>query len=261
MGALQGNGGPSETIGLQNGSAAIGQGASCPATDQRGVPRANPCDIGAYEVAAPVATTGPATSITSTAAEIAATVTPNSGDATVVFEYGTKKVSGSVTAVQHLDGVTAMTVKAKLTGLKPDKTYYYRVLATSTDGSDTGALQSFKTTAKPVISALRLKPRSLKTSGTITYKDSLRATTTFAVLRCVKRAGSRCTRYRQVRSFKHKDVAGRNRARLNAHGLARGALQAGGDAACRQAEGQDGCGDVHGPPIDLAVWPPPTPSH
>jgi hypothetical protein len=73
-----------------------------------------------------------------------------------------------------------------------------------------------------VISALRLKPRSLKTSGTITYKDSLRATTTFAVLHCVKRAGSRCKRYRQVWSFKHSDVAGRNRARLNAHGLARG---------------------------------------
>ena len=73
-----------------------------------------------------------------------------------------------------------------------------------------------------MISALRLKPRSFKTSGTITYKDSLRATTTFAVLRCVKRAGTRCTRYRQVRSFRHKDVAGRNRARLNARGLARG---------------------------------------
>ena len=48
---LQSNGGPTQTIALESGSAAIGRvgnPAQCPATDQRGDPRAVPCDIGAY---------------------------------------------------------------------------------------------------------------------------------------------------------------------------------------------------------------------
>jgi hypothetical protein len=96
LGALQDNGGPSETIGLQSGSAAIGQGAGCPSTDQRGVPRPGAkCDIGAYEVVAPVAVTGPAISISANGAEIEATVSANSGDASVVFQYGKTKINGS----------------------------------------------------------------------------------------------------------------------------------------------------------------------
>ena len=142
-----------------------------------------------------------------------------------MFAFGKTKVKASVTGVQHLDGVTSMIVKAKPTGLEPNTVYYYRVLATSTDGRDTGAFESFTTTGKPVISALRLTPRPLKTSGTITYKDSIRATTTFAVLRCGHRVGSGCERYRRVRRFKHTDVAGRNRARLNARGLAQGSYK------------------------------------
>ncbi len=52
------NGGPTETIALESGSAAIDAGeAGCVdafgaplKTDQRGLPRGNPCDIGAFEV-------------------------------------------------------------------------------------------------------------------------------------------------------------------------------------------------------------------
>ena len=46
---LADNGGPSQTFALAAGSAAIGHGRDCPATDQRGQPRASPCDTGAYE--------------------------------------------------------------------------------------------------------------------------------------------------------------------------------------------------------------------
>jgi len=47
---LQNNGGPTKTIALQPGSPAIGKG-SCfpPNTDQRGLYRKSPCDIGAFE--------------------------------------------------------------------------------------------------------------------------------------------------------------------------------------------------------------------
>jgi CSLREA domain-containing protein len=72
LGALADNGGPTQTMGLLPGSAAIDQvpatGANCPATDQRGIARPQPsggsCDIGAYEFVfppvcqSPTATTG-----------------------------------------------------------------------------------------------------------------------------------------------------------------------------------------------------------
>jgi hypothetical protein len=59
LGAFQNNGGPTDTLALGAGSAALDQvpatGANCPATDQRGVtrPQGTACDIGAFELAVP----------------------------------------------------------------------------------------------------------------------------------------------------------------------------------------------------------------
>lgn len=64
LGPLAGNGGPTQTMALQAGSPAIdgGDGAGCPATDQRGVPRPGgaACDVGAFEIATPRPTAGQA---------------------------------------------------------------------------------------------------------------------------------------------------------------------------------------------------------
>lgn len=51
LGALAGNGGPTQTHALLAGSPAIdaGNNAVCAATDQRGVARDAACDVGAYE--------------------------------------------------------------------------------------------------------------------------------------------------------------------------------------------------------------------
>jgi hypothetical protein len=46
---LADNGGFSQTFALGPDGHAFGQGSQCPASDQRGLPRANPCDTGAYE--------------------------------------------------------------------------------------------------------------------------------------------------------------------------------------------------------------------
>jgi hypothetical protein len=63
LGPLQDNGGPTQTRALLSGSAAIGAGGSTCAdvaalpltTDQRGLPRGTPCDIGAFDGQPPVA--------------------------------------------------------------------------------------------------------------------------------------------------------------------------------------------------------------
>jgi hypothetical protein len=49
MGSLADNGGPTMTIAPQAGSPALAAGTNCPATDQRGSPRSEPCTLGAYE--------------------------------------------------------------------------------------------------------------------------------------------------------------------------------------------------------------------
>ena len=53
LGPLADNGGPTDTIALMAGSPAIDAGAACPATDQRGLTRAQgtTCDAGAFESA------------------------------------------------------------------------------------------------------------------------------------------------------------------------------------------------------------------
>jgi hypothetical protein len=57
LGPLADNRGPTETVALSSPSPAIGQvpASDCPSTDQRGVPRTAPCDIGAYNTAPPSA--------------------------------------------------------------------------------------------------------------------------------------------------------------------------------------------------------------
>ena len=46
---LADDGGISMTFALGPGSSAIDHATDCPTTDQRGEPRTNPCDTGAYE--------------------------------------------------------------------------------------------------------------------------------------------------------------------------------------------------------------------
>ena len=99
------------------------------------------------DIAAPTATTGFATSVTSNSAFLNGTVNPNGGSTTVVFEYGLTDGYGSeVTADQSpLSGTTEQSVSANLTGLVPGTTYYFRVKATNSEGTSHGAGRTFTT--------------------------------------------------------------------------------------------------------------------
>jgi CSLREA domain-containing protein len=240
LGPLQSNGGPAQTISLGPGSAAINKvpstGAGCPATDERGVhrPSGSGCDIGAYEVAPPKATVGNTRSVTSSGATLTASVTPNAGAATVQFQFGTSKKYKSKTAVQHVGGVDAVTVTAKLKRLRQGTRYHYRVVVVAPDGTIRGQDRTFKTTNRPTLTRLSVKPAAFRAGGsgaTITYVDSEAATTTFTVLRCSKQLahGARCARFVKVGGFSHRDHAGQNkvplRARIGGRTLSAGTYQ------------------------------------
>lgn len=242
LGALQSNGGPTSTIQLQPGSAAIDQipamGAACQRTDQRGVkrPGASKCDIGAYEVVGPAALTGRARSAGKRAETLSATVTPNSGSAAVSFEYGTRAKLSSVSKTITISGVTAVPVKVKLTKVQAGKRYRYRVVVKTTDGSALGAIKSFPTTAPAAIRALRVSPASFHAAGTtVSYLDTRSARAEIQILerehgkfqhgRCVAGAGSGpgCTLYKVIKQVGHRDRAGRREhVHLSGRGLASG---------------------------------------
>jgi hypothetical protein len=237
LGPLQNNGGPAQTISLGSGSTAVDKvpssGAGCPANDERGVHRPNGsgCDIGAYEVAPPTATTGRAKSVTSSGAILTAFVTPNAGVATVQFQFGTNRKYRSKTAVQNIGGVVAVTVTRKVTGLRPATTYHYRVTVTAPDGTAQAKDRTFRTSRGPTLTGLSVKPVAFRGSGpgaTISYVDTEAATTTFTVLRCTRPIahGARCARFVKVASFTHRDHAGRNKLALRAR-IGRRTLSAG----------------------------------
>jgi CSLREA domain-containing protein len=152
LGTLAANGGPTPTEALLAGSPAIGAGnpAGCTdllgdplVTDQRGVARPQPgggrCDIGAYEVALPVVTTGDATVFGSAVVLAATAGEPDPRPGTLDFQYGTTTAYGSTTAAQTLTGSSsAQAITSSLSGLAPG-TYHFRAVAVGPDGTTDGA--------------------------------------------------------------------------------------------------------------------------
>jgi hypothetical protein len=148
---LADNGGPVTTMALQPGSPALGGAspAGCPSTDARGVlrPAGNGCDIGAFELATPIASTGGASAVTSAGAVLAGTATnPDLRAGTVTFELGTGTAYGSKLAAQPIAATTrAAGFSGTATGLAPATTYHYRVVVTNPAGTAFGADRTFTT--------------------------------------------------------------------------------------------------------------------
>jgi hypothetical protein len=97
--------------------------------------------------APPAAITGAASAITGTTATLNGTVLPNKESTTYHFEYGTTTAYGSVTPdVGGLGGNAGKAVSADISGLAPQTTYHFRLVATNASGTSTGADMFFTTT-------------------------------------------------------------------------------------------------------------------
>lgn len=91
------------------------------------------------------AETGAATAIKKRAATVSGTVTPNGFATDYRFEIGPNKRYGTVVEGYAGAGSSAVAVSTRLTGLKPGRTYHYRVRATSVAGVVDGADRTFTT--------------------------------------------------------------------------------------------------------------------
>jgi phosphodiesterase/alkaline phosphatase D-like protein len=98
--------------------------------------------------AAPTATTGSATNITTNSATLTGTVNPNGLATTVYFQWGTSPSYGNSTPSQSIgSGTSTVNVSANLSGLLPNTTYYYRIVASNSAGTTYGSGMSFRTNA------------------------------------------------------------------------------------------------------------------
>ena len=153
----------------------------------------------------PTVTTSAATSVTATGAQLNGAANPNGVAATAQFEYGTTTAYGSITTAQNVgSGSISVTISTTLSGLTPNTTYHYRIVATNSAGTSQGTDQSFTTgTAPPVVttdSASTITGTSAQLNGTVnpqssatTYQFEYGTTTSYGSTSPSQNAGSGAT--------------------------------------------------------------------
>ncbi len=93
-------------------------------------------------------------SVSPTGATVSATLNPQNVDTTYHVEYGTTISYGQQVPVTDADigsGASDVRVTQVLSGLSPDTTYHYRVVASNSAGTTDGADQTFSTTPPALV--------------------------------------------------------------------------------------------------------------
>lgn len=160
LGALSANGGPTMTRALALGSPAIHAGGPCATVtaDERGLPRASPCSIGAFEPQAPAATTAPTITGSAIAGQILRCTSGSwSGDGPLAFTY--RWLS---------DGVAiAGAVNSEYAVLPRDGGHRLSCLVTATGPGGSSSLASNTLTAVTPTTTLPPKPVILSARQTV----------------------------------------------------------------------------------------------
>lgn len=97
----------------------------------------------------PVASTDTVSQVTQTSARFNATVNPAGQDTSYVFQYGQTDFGAGTTSQSVGSDSADHHVVFDASGLSPNTTYQYRVVATNASGTTEGAAQSFTTGATP----------------------------------------------------------------------------------------------------------------
>lgn len=106
----------------------------------------------AFAAASPTVKPRAVTAIGQIAATLHGTVNPNGLATSYQFEYGPTSALGKgspVTAGSAGAGAVPVAEATRITGLSPDTTYYYELVATNSDGTSTTPVETFKTTGNP----------------------------------------------------------------------------------------------------------------
>jgi hypothetical protein len=122
----------------------------------------------------PTANTGAATALAPDAATLNGSLNPNSLVTTWYFQYGKTKSYGARTPAQDAgSGKKSVKVSSGITGLTPDTTYHYRLVATNSAGSTLGADRTFKTPQVPTVSTIATGPNPVVFGGGVAVSGFL----------------------------------------------------------------------------------------
>ncbi len=102
----------------------------------------------------PVVKTNPATFIASFSATLNGSLDPHGLATTVHFQYGTTTSYGLTTAPQSRNGNTYLNISANISSLSANTIYHYRIVASNSAGTRSGADRTFTTltaTGPPVV--------------------------------------------------------------------------------------------------------------
>lgn len=125
---------------------------------------------------APSATTDAASNVTATTAQLHGKAIAHGAATAYVFEYGTTTAFGQIAPLPSGNagsGTASLPVTATLSGLAPNTTYVYRLVATNSQGTTTGPVMQFGTTGPPLAPAVatgaasNITPASATLSGTV----------------------------------------------------------------------------------------------
>jgi hypothetical protein len=117
-------------------------------------------------IGAPIASTGVATSVSTSGATLHGQVNANGQGTTVTFQYGQTTAYGTTVSAGTVTGSADTAVSAVISSLSPNTTYHFRVVAHNSNGTVYGQDASFTTAATLVVSG----PASVTygSTGTIT---------------------------------------------------------------------------------------------
>jgi len=125
------------------------------------------------------AATGAASAIGSTTATLSGSVNPGTLDTSEHFQYGTSaaKLDSSTSKFDVGSGSGSVSVTATLHSLKPDTTYWFRLVASNSSGTSYGVEETFTTSAaaKPTVdtgSASAALTTSVTLAGTVNPEGS-----------------------------------------------------------------------------------------
>ena len=94
---------------------------------------------------APVVITNAATNVTTSSGTLNGSLNPHGLTTTVFFQYGTTTSYGSATPMQSQAGNTYRNITANISGLTPQTTYHFRMVATNAGGTRMGSDRIFTT--------------------------------------------------------------------------------------------------------------------
>jgi alpha-tubulin suppressor-like RCC1 family protein len=146
----------------------IGYGGSCGTTGNESSGSSTP-----PPPQKPSVTTNPATDITLDSATLNGTVNHNGASIKIYFQWGTTIAYGKTTTSQYISNSNNVPVSANISGLAPETTYHFRLVATKSGSTFYGLDESFPTLTATILPEQVTLPNPINGTNNISINTQI----------------------------------------------------------------------------------------